>query len=184
MSIDMSKVYPWIKSFSVTEDGGAHYITAYADNGKEGRRFPISEDIPWHVFGGDVGVFYVLDTADSFTVVQYSMLSEGVTEEELYNTACRNLWRDVEFTVQPTRYGGWGVVCGGNFEASGILMLDVMNTIGEKYGGEFYFAVPARDMMISAADNDEQLNAMEQMIEEIMTNGDSPLSRTIFRWNN
>lgn len=182
MSFDMNKVYPWIKS--VADDGGTKYITAFADNGKEGRRFPISEDIPWHVFGGDVGVFYVFDAGDSFTMAQYSMLPEGTTEDGLYDIACRNLWNDVEFRIQQTKYGGWGVVCGGNFEASSILLLSVMNTIGEKYGGDFYFAVPARDMMVTAsADNDEQFGAMEQMIDDVAENGESPLSRTIFRWN-
>ena len=182
MSFDMNKVYPWIKS--VVDDGGTQYITAYADKGKEGRRFPISGDIPWHVFGGDVGVFYVFDAGDSFTMVQYSMLPEGTTEEELYNTACRNLWSNVEFRVQQTKYGGYGVVCGGDFEAGSILLLNVMNSIGEKYGGDYYFAVPARDMMVTAAaDNEEQLKGMEQVIDEIMKNGESPLSRTIFLWN-
>lgn len=182
MSLDMNKVYPWIKS--VTTDGETRYITAYADKGKNGRRFPISEDIPWHVFGEDVGVFYVFDTGDSFTMAQFSMLPEGMTEEELYGIACRNLWNDVEFRIQQAKYGGYGVICGGNFEASSILLLNVMNTIGEKYGGDYYFAVPARDMMVTAAvDNEEQLRGLEQIIENIMNDGECPLSRTIFRWN-
>lgn len=181
MGFDMSKVYPWIKS--IADDGEKQYITAYANNGHEGRKFPIVEDIPWHVFGEDVGVFYVFDTGDSFTMAQYSMLPEGMTEDELYSTACRNLWNDVEFKIQQANYGGWGVICGGNFEACSILFLDVMNSVGEQYGGDFYFAVPARDMMVTAAaGNEEQLKGLEQIIDNIMKNGDSPLSRTIFKW--
>lgn len=181
MSADMSKVYPWIKS--VVSDGGTSFITAFADNGQEGRRYPISEDIPWHVFGEDVGVFYVFDNGDRFTMAQYSMLPEGTTEDELYETACRNLWNDVEFHIQQANYGGWGVICGGNFEASSILLLNIMNTIGEQYGGDFYFAVPARDMMVTAkVGNEEQLKGLEQIIENIFTDGDCPLSKTIFKW--
>lgn len=178
---DMNKVYPWIKS--VGSDGETQYITAFAQNGQEGRRFPIGEDFPWHVFGEDVGVFYVFDTGEQFTMAQYSMLPEGMTEDELYETACRNLWNDVEFRIQRGNYGGWGVICGGNFEASSILLMNIMNTIGEQYGGDFYFAVPARCMMVTAAvDNEEQLKGLEQIIDNIMENGDSPLSRTIFKW--
>lgn len=181
MGFDMSKVYPWIKT--VADDGGTKYITAFANNGQEGRRFPISEDIPWHIFGEDVGVFCVFDMGDRFTMAQYSMLPEGMTEDELYDIACRNLWNDVEFHIQQAKYGGWGVICGGNFEASSILLLNIMNTIGEQYGGDFYFAVPARDMMVTAAvDNEEQLKGLEQIIDNIMADGDSPLSRTIFKW--
>lgn len=98
MEFDLNKVYPWIKS--VGSDGATSYITSYAEQGGEGRRFPISEELPWHVFGEDVGVFYVFDTGEQFTLAQYSMLPEGMTEDELYETACRNLWNDVEFRIQ------------------------------------------------------------------------------------
>lgn len=181
MDFDMNKVYPWIKSVAV--EGEKQYITAYADNGREGRKFPIGEDFPWHVFSEDVGVFYVFDMGDRFTMAQYSMLPEGMTEDELYETACRNLWNDVEFRIQKGNYGGYGVICGGNFEASSILFLNVMNTIGEQYGGDFYFAVPSRDMMVTAKVGDEeQFKGLEQIIENIFTDGDGPLSRTIFKW--
>lgn len=175
------KVYPWIKS--VSSVGETSFITAFAEQGGEGRRFPISEDTPWHVFGEDVGVFYVFDTGDRFTLARYSMLPEGMTEDELYETACQNLFRDVEFRIQQAKYGGWGVICGGNFEASSILLMNVMNAIGEQYGGDFYFAVPARDMMVTAKVGDEeQLKGLERIIDNIFTNGESPLSKTIFKW--
>lgn len=181
MEINLNKVYPWIKS--VGSDGETNFITAFAENGREGRRFPISENVPWHVFGEDVGVFYVFDTGDNFTMAQYSMLPEGMTEDELYESACLNLMRDVEFHIQQTKYGGWGVICGGNFEASSILLLNVMNTIGEQYGCDFYFAVPARDMMVTAAFGDKkQLEGLERIIDNIFTDGESPLSKTIFKW--
>ena len=181
MTFDMNKVYPWIKSVSV-EDGKS-YITAFAQNGKEVRKFPISGDIPWHVFGEDVGVFYVFDTGEQFTLAQKDMLPEGMTEDELYETACRNLWNDVEFHIQQGTYGGWGVICGGNFEASSILLLNIMNTIGEQYGGDFYFAVPARDMMVTAKVGDEeQLKGLEQIIDNIFADGECQLSKTIFKW--
>lgn len=181
MEFDLNKVYPWIKS--VTVENGISYITAYAHNGTQGEKYAISENIPWHIFGEDVGVFYVFDTGESFTLTQNSMLPEGMTEDELYDTACRNLWNDVEFRIQQANYGGWGVICGGNFEASSILLLDVMNTIGEQYGGDFYFAVPARDMMVTAAaDDKEQIVGLKKCIDRIMENGESPLSATIFRW--
>ncbi len=177
----MNKVYPWIKS--VTVENGTGYITVYAANGKQGKRLEISEDIPWHVFGEDVGVFYIFDTGEQFTLVQKSMLPEGVTEDELYEIACRNLWNDVEFHIQQANYGGWGVICGGNFEASSILLMNVLNTIGEQYGGDFYFAVPVRDMMVTASvDNEEQLKGLEQIIDNIFTDGECPLSKTIFKW--
>lgn len=181
MEFDLNKVYPWIKS--VTEENGSSYITSYAQNGEQGEKHVISENIPWHIFGDDVGVFYVFDNGDNFTLVQNSMLPEGMTEDELYGTACRNLWNDVEFRIQQTNYGSWGVLCGGNFEASSILLLNVMNTIGEQYGGDFYFAVPARDMMVTAAaDDKEQIAGLEQMVDNIVKNGESPISRTIFQW--
>lgn len=181
MEFDLDNVYPWIKS--VTEEDGSSYITAYAQNGEQGEKHAISENIPWHIFGEDVGVFYVVDNGDRFTLVQNSMLPEGMTEDELYDTACRNLWDNVEFSIHQTNYGGWGVICGGNFEASSILLLNVMNTIGEQYGGDFYFAVPARDMMMTAAaDDKEQIAGLERIIDNIMKNGESPISRTIFRW--
>ncbi len=179
--LDLNKVYPWIKS--VESGGETSFITAFAENGREGRRIPIDEDLPWHVFGEDVGVFYVFDMGDRFTMAQYSMLPEGMTEDELYETACLNLMRDVEFHIQQAKYGGWGVICGGNFEASSILLMDVMEAIGEQYGGDFYFAVPARDMMVTAAFGDkEQLEGLEKIIDNIFENGYSPLSKTIFKW--
>lgn len=181
MEFDLKKVYPWIKSVAVED--GASFITAFAEKGREGRRFPISEDIPWHVFGEDVGVFYVFDTGEQFTLAQYSMLPEGMTEDDLYETACLNLMRDVEFRIQRGKYGGWGVICGGNFEASSILLMNVMNAIGEQYGGDFYFAVPARDMMVTAKVGDEeQFKGLERIIDNIFTDGEGPLSRTIFKW--
>lgn len=181
MQYALNKVYPWIKAYAV--ENGVFGVMTYAKNGKRGEFTPIGENIPWHPYADTLGVFYVHDNGDIFEIVRNDMLPDGMTENELYETACQNLLRDVEFQIQQANYGGWGVLCGGNFEASSILLLNVMNAIGEQYGGDFYFAVPARDMMITAAENDKkQIKELKKAIKNITKNGEFPLSTAIFKW--
>lgn len=177
MDFDMSKVYPWIKAVR------GNKIILYPEQGRNGVEVEIGEDIPWHNFADTLGVFYVYDTGDRFAIVSGGMLPEGMTEDELYIKACENLWNDVRFRIEKATWGGYGVICGGNFEASSICSLTVLNTIAEQYKSDFYFAVPARDMMITASvDDRKQIKGFKRCIDRIMKKGEFPLSSAIFKW--
>lgn len=177
--IDLNKIYPWIKQVeAVQKDTGLIHCTA--GDGTEVEVF-----LPWHALMGDLGVFYVLDDdGESFEMVQTSMLPDGMEESELFHLACDNLLRDVEFQLCGTNWGGLGIVCGGNFEASSLCCPGIWNFVAQHCQEDFMVAVPARDVVIMAPVGDsDRVQNLKVTANRIFSGGDHTLSDKLFYYS-
>lgn len=91
------------------------------------------------------------------------MVPDGVSTEMLYQTACENLARDVEFVFSNTLFGGFGVIADGIHEASALCLRHIWETCTQKLEDDVLILVPARDMLLFAPQSDER--AVRSMIQ-------------------
>ena len=177
MSINLDKVYPWIKQVENIQTGGI--INAVAADGTQ-----VDVSLPWHLWLGDLGVFYVVDDGESFQMVQTAMLPEGMDEAALFERACDNLLRDIEFRICGTNWGGAGIVCGGNFEAASLCCPCIWAFVAQQYQEDFIVAAPARDVVILAPASDpDRVHNLKVTANQILSGGDHTLSGKLFSYS-
>ena len=177
MAINLDKIYPWIKQVEDIQTGGI--INAVAADGTQ-----VAVSLPWHLWLGDLGVFYVVDEGESFQMVQTATLPEGMDEAVLFERACDNLLRDIEFRICGTNWGGAGIVCGGNFEASSLCCPGIWAFVAQQYQEDFIVAAPARDVVILAPASDpDRVHNLKVTVDQILSGGDHTLSGKLFLYS-
>lgn len=145
------KIYPWIKE---------ELIDIHALNGKH-----ISEkDTPVVSFIGGLKIIFVIKREeDVYEVVKDNMLPPQCDMEALYQKACENLVRDVEFVIANTWYGGFGILADGHHEASSLCFKHIWQVCTDKLKDDMRIMVPAKDTVLFAPASNE--GAVEKMRE-------------------
>lgn len=145
------KIYPWIKE---------ELIDLHALNGKH-----ISEnDTPVVSFIGGLKIIFVIKRGeDVYEVLKENMLPPECDIEVLYQKACENLVRDVEFVIANTWYGGFGILADGHNEASSLCFKHIWQVCADKLQDDMLIMVPAKDTVLFAPASDE--DAVEKMKE-------------------
>ena len=145
------KIYPWIKK---------ELIDLHALNGKH-----ISEnDTPVVSFIGDLKIIFVIKREeDVYEVLKDNMLPPECNIEALYQKACENLVRDVEFVIANTWYGGFGILADGHNEASSLCFKHIWQVCADKLKDDILIMVPAKDTVLFAPTSNE--DAVEKMKE-------------------
>lgn len=139
------KIYPWIiKSMSVPQ----------TLNGKR-----ISEkDTPIISFVGDLSIIFVIKRGEeSYEVVKDNMLAPDTDISGLYQTACENLVRDVEFVISNTMYGAFGILADGFHETSALCFKHIWDVCVDKLNDDLLIMVPSRDTIVFASASQEKV---------------------------
>lgn len=145
------KIYPWIKE---------ELIDLHALNGKH-----ISEnDTPVVSFVGGLKIIFVIKREeDVYEVLKDNMLPPGCDIEALYQKACENLVRDVEFVIANTWYGGFGILADGHNEASSLCFKHIWQVCADKLKDDILIMAPAKDTVLFAPASNQ--DAVEKMKE-------------------
>lgn len=164
------KIYPWIKKMINSESN---------DNQKE-----ITVDIPEKSFLADLFIIFVVDSGDCFNVLQRSQMPEKMSEEELYELAVNNLANNIRFTLQPTNYGGYGIIADGNHEAGALCLNYLWEFCAEQIGENLIIAVPSKDMVLMVGQSQiEELNKMKILSSDIVRSGNKTLTEHLFLYS-
>jgi len=130
-------------------------------------------------------VAYLVDQADHFQYVQQRHLDgAGLAQAELHQQAIANLrilLKQKDIKVQP--YGNvFAVLCGGNFEASAVLIDGLWNNaLAHLAPNGFVAAIPCRDILAFCdAGNASGLQELRQLVER-MQGADHPVSCVLYR---
>lgn len=145
------KIYPWIKE---------ELTDLHALNGKH-----ISEnDTPIVSFIGGLKIIFVIKRGeDVYEVLKDQMLPPECDMEALYQKACENLVRDVEFVIANTWYGGFGILADGHNEASSLCFKHIWQVCADKLQDDMLIMVPAKDTVLFApASNEEAVAKMQE----------------------
>lgn len=144
------KIYPWVKETLVDHA---------ALNGK----FISPNDTPIVSFVGDLMVIFVINRGnDKFEIVKDNMLPPGTDIAELYQIACQNLVRDVEFVISNTMFGGFNILADGHHEASSLCFKHIWTVCADKLGEDLVIMAPSKDMVLFVPVSNTK--AMEAMV--------------------
>jgi len=130
-------------------------------------------------------VAYLVNQVDHFQYVQQRHLADaGLTQTELHQRGIANLrtlLKQKDIKVQP--YGNvFAVICGGDFEASAVLVDGLWNNaLAHLAPNGFVAAIPCRDILAFCdAGNASGLQELRQVIERTQQ-GDHPISSVLYR---
>lgn len=132
-----------------------------------------------------LSVAYLVDRVDHFRLVQQRHLTgAGLAQAELHQQSIANLsalLKQKEIKVHA--YGNvFAVLCGGNFEASAVLVDGLWdNALAHLAPNGFIAAIPCRDILAFCdAGNAAGLQELRQIIERAQ-DGDHPISSVLYR---
>ena len=171
-----NKIYPWIKVLFESSTSDAPLTNEIEL--KEDEQ-PIMQ-----TWLGDLVIFYVIDEGDSFNVLLKRDLPTNLTVAELHDMAITNLDRDVEFKFNETRFGGHGLIAGGNHEAGSLTLKGIWNWCANDIQDNLIIAVPAKDIIMMVPENDiAKINALKDFVTEIFKDGERLLTKQLFRFD-
>ena len=161
-------IYPWVKESLVDHA---------ALNGK----FISDKDTPIISFVGDLMIIFVIKRGeDKFEIVKDNMLPPETDMEALYQLACQNLVRDVEFVISNTMYGGFGILADGHHEASSLCFKHIWSVCADKIGEDLVIMAPAKDMVLFVpASNEKGIESMREFGEEAYERNKDKISKKL-----
>jgi uncharacterized protein YtpQ (UPF0354 family) len=133
---------------------------------------------------GDLSIFYVADTGNSFQFLLERDLPKDISKEELHQLAVDNLSRDIEFKLHDTSFGGHGLIAGGDHEAGSICLLGKWEWLTEHLNDNLIVGVPAKDLVILVPEsNTDKVSNLKIFVHEIFKDGERLLTRNIFKFD-
>ena len=165
------KIYPWVKESLVDHQ---------ALNGK----FISPKDTPIISFVGDLMIIFVIKRGeDKFEIIKDNMLPPETDIAELYQLACQNLVRDVEFVISNTMYGGFGILADGHHEASSLCFKHIWSVCVDKIQDDIVIMVPAKDMVLFVpASNQKAIEEMRTFGNEAYERNKDKISKKLLRF--
>lgn len=163
------RIYPWITQ-SLTEPR--------ALNGKN-----ISvKDTPLIAFAGELMVVFVIKRGEeAYEILKDNMLPPDCDIEALYQIACENLVRDVEFVIGNTMYGAFAILADGYHEASSLCFRHIWDVCVTKLEDDLLIMVPSKDTVLFVpASQDEVLEKMKQHAERAYAAAQSKVSMGLY----
>lgn len=139
------KIYPWVKETLVDYQ---------ALNGK----YISPKDTPIVSFVGDLMIIFVIERGeDTYEIIKDNMLPPDINIEELYQTACENLAKNVKFVISNTMYGGFGILADGHHEASSLCFKHIWSMCVDKLQEDIIIMAPAKDMVLFVPAGNQKL---------------------------
>ena len=162
------KIYPWVKESLVDHA---------ALNGK----FISPKDTPIISFVGDLMIIFVIKRGeDKFEIIKDNMLPPETDMAELYQIACKNLVRDVQFVISNTMYGGFGILADGHHEASSLCFKHIWSVCADKIGEDLVIMAPAKDMVLFVpASNGKGIESMKEFGNEAFERNKDKISKKL-----
>jgi uncharacterized protein YtpQ (UPF0354 family) len=168
-----SKIYPWVKLFldeSVINENEVK-IT--------GVEFPIYR--PWLA---DLAIFYVADMDNHYQIILPKDLPDSFSVDELHELAISNLQSNITYKIHPAEFGGYGLICGSDLEATSITLPGIWEDVGEYVGANLVVAVIARDLILFVPENDgDRISNLKIFMHQFFKAGEKLLSNNLFAYN-
>lgn len=160
--IDFTKVFPRLKETYQNDTP----IELTAEDGKT-MTLPYEDSPVMKEFAQNLTISYALDMGSHYQFIANRDLSDEVTIEKLHEAALQNMIDEVADNIQA--HGDVTDVVmitnGGNYEAAMLIWDGIWPQIESVVGGDFYVAVPARDVLYVAPKSNA--NAIERLSELI-----------------
>jgi uncharacterized protein YtpQ (UPF0354 family) len=161
-----NKIYPYLKADMSGKDSDDANVMEF--------------DCPSRPLVADLMVLFAIDCGDYLEILQREQVPADMSDDELYLLALNNLNNNIEFKFLPTNYGAYGIIAGGNFEASSLCLEHIWEYCAEKIGENLIVAVPNRDVVIMVGESQvEELAKMKARTAGTFREGDHPLTEQL-----
>jgi uncharacterized protein YtpQ (UPF0354 family) len=133
----------------------------------------------------DILVFYAYDVGSHYEIVsRKDLTSLGMEKHELHELALQNL-RALNLEVRAHKGDrAYMLTCGGNYEATLILLPEIWNSVHSMVEGRIIAVVPARDILYFTGDaSHENLADLRRWTSKMIESAEKPLSRAFIRWD-
>lgn len=116
-------------------------------------------------FAGELKIIFAIKRSEeAYEILKDSMLPPEISPEELYQEACANLAKDVEFVIANTWYGAFGILADGIYEASALCLKHIWQVCVDKLKDDLIIMVPSGDTLRFAPAGES--NTLKKMEEE------------------
>lgn len=132
---------------------------------------------------GDLIVSYAIDFGSFFTLCQTRSMPDSMPMSDLRKLAIENLTRikENQVSVFETEFGGYGIFCGDDLEASTLLLEWVRDYLFSLMGDSIVVAIPAKHTVFLADEDDEKaIDGMRKAADEVWRTGAGSLSSKLF----
>ena len=114
-------------------------------------------------------------------IIKDNMLPPDCDIEALYQIACANLARDVEFVIGNTMYGAFAILADGYHEASSLCFRHIWDVCVKKLEDDLLIMVPSKDTVLFApALEEEAVEKMKYHAEQVYELGKNRISNKVF----
>ena len=184
---NLAKVYPRIrKNWAKKPDREVSILPPEVNGGQD----ILPDMLASRIYDSFV-LCYVEDLGNVLGYLRTANIPDGVTPEMIQKAAFENLIRDIQYRICQTNTPDvYAVACGGDFEAESILFPGFWSSIANQNGSNIIIAIPAKDLVFFAAENDRK--AVKRMLrlasDAFNTTRHSPqignlFCRDVFRYN-
>lgn len=165
------KIYPWVKETLTDHE---------ARNGK----YISPKDTPLISFVGDLMIVFVIERGeDTYEILKDNMLPPDTDMECLYQKACENLAKNVNFVISNTLYGGFGIIADGHHEASSLCFRHIWAMCSEKLEDDLVIMTPCKDMVLFVpAGNPKLIEQMTDYGTEAYNRAADKISRKLLKF--
>lgn len=170
-SKDYSKVFPVIK--------------VATDNSNNNINFENNDQPVYRHIAGDLYCYYGIDKGSYLSLLMKKQLPEGVTLEDLEDLAIENLLDNYNEHVEghETDFGGIGITCGGEYEASFVIIPEMFDNMHNILGENLVFAIPSKEFLVFIDGKDPKaVKGLKEMVREIHADGGKLLSKQLFTY--
>ena len=150
---------------------------------KSGTIMPI-EDVT-EKYNDQLIIVYAIDSENSIKYLQKNDLKKiSVNMDELKNIAIKNLANTLTNIEWRGGNGVYMIIAGGNYEASLILMPEIINKNNFDVAGDLVIAVPNRDMLLITGSEDAiGLDKIKTIASKTFATGNYNISPYLYKWN-
>jgi uncharacterized protein YtpQ (UPF0354 family) len=175
-NISIDRIVPIIKPVSYLDD-----IKNVA--GKMGATKDI-EGI-YEKYNDQLLIVYAEDTKNSIRYLTHDDIkSLSVSEDSIKQIAVRNLDRLLTSIQRKGSDGVYMLTAGGDYEASIILLNDVLTKESLPVDGDFVIAIPNRDMLLITGSNDKAgILKIREVAKKSFETGNYQVSEYLYKWN-
>jgi len=163
--IDLKKVFPRLKE-TYKDDAPVELQVG------EDKTITLSEeDSPvMRLFAQNLTISYAIDKGSHYEFIANRDLSDEVTIEMLHEAALQNMIDEIADHIQAhgDKTDALMITNGGNYEAAMLIWDDIWSQIESVVEGDFYVAVPARDVLyVAPKNNPEAIPRLKELITRL-----------------
>ena len=138
---------------------------------------------PWQA---DLAVVYAYDDGKIFKLLQKKDIPKSYSIDKIHSIALDNLrhYLSNHLDRHYLQYGGMAYTCGGNFEASLILLPEIWDELQEHIEGSIVFIIPAQDVFLAMPADPVAVEALKQVIRDLKQNNVTFLSTDLYLYDN